>query len=455
VSSKQASSETVIAEPVEEEHQQPETPAESLPPAVQAEKAALEPTAVENEQHETTSQQVAGTDITAAEETEQTEQDRAEQPTAGSEIEEIVEEENHVMDDAEGMNVETPEPEPQEQKKLQSSAVAEAETEAQENTGDESPTVVVEEAAKEVATLEAAEDEPATSMVVKTVVEGSKAEEKPQEEVMEPEDLRENTETSVVSEEPMEETSVMITEEPKEETSVIAEEPKEETSMISEEPKEETSMISEERKEEKSVITEELKEETSMIPEQPKEETSMIPEQPKEETSLLSEQSKEDPPPVEKQVELPEGAELSVASSATAAPEDEETSVPKQASASEPVTPVQEAVSKDKAVIEALPSASELATPAIAVEKAAAGASSRQTTVPEGDDSSKLAFKGSKVKTAMEKRSEEEQPKKKEVARSNDVIEVTKSRLLEKRKSKVKALVGAFETVMDSPPSSS
>jgi hypothetical protein len=193
VSSKQASSETVIAEPVEEEHQQPETPAKSLPPAVQAEKAALEPTVVENKQHETTSQQVAGTNITAAEETEQTEQDRAEQPTAGSEIEEIVEEENHVMDDAGVMNVETPELEPQEQKKLQSSTVAQAETEAQESTSDESPTVVVEEAAKEVATLEAAEDEPTTSMVEKTVVQGSRAEEKPQEQGMEPEDLRENS----------------------------------------------------------------------------------------------------------------------------------------------------------------------------------------------------------------------------------------------------------------------
>jgi hypothetical protein len=433
VSSKEASSdpkaETAIAEPVEERHQQPETHAESSPPAVQAEKAALEPTAVENEQNATTSQEVAGTDITAAEETEQTEQVRAEQPTTGSAIEEIVEEEKQVMNGAEAMNVETPEP--QEQNKPQSSAVAEAETETHESTGDDSPTVAAEAGAKEVATLEAAKYDPATSMVEKTVVEESKAEEKPQEEVMKPEDLRENTETSVVSEEPKEETSVTITEEPREETSVIAEEPKEETSKISEEPKEETSVITEESKEE----------------------TSMTPEQPKEEASLLSEQSNEDPPPVEKQVEMPEGPELSVASSATDAPEDEETSVPKQASASEPVTLVQEAVSTDRAVIETLPSASEPATPAITVERAAAGASPRQTTVPE--DSSKLAFKGSKVKTAMEKRSEEEQPEKKEVARSNDVIEETKSRLLEKRKSKVKALVGAFETVMDSPPSSS
>jgi hypothetical protein len=64
-----------------------------------------------------------------------------------------------------------------------------------------------------------------------------------------------------------------------------------------------------------------------------------------------------------------------------------------------------------------------------------------------------MAFMGRKVKTAMEKRSDEEQPKKKEVARSNDVLEEAKSKLMEKRKSKVKALVGAFETVMDSPRS--
>ena len=37
---------------------------------------------------------------------------------------------------------------------------------------------------------------------------------------------------------------------------------------------------------------------------------------------------------------------------------------------------------------------------------------------------------------------------KKEVAAYNDVIEETVSKLLEKRKSKVKALVGAFETVI-------
>ena len=38
---------------------------------------------------------------------------------------------------------------------------------------------------------------------------------------------------------------------------------------------------------------------------------------------------------------------------------------------------------------------------------------------------------------------------KKESQAYNDVIEETASKLLEKRKNKVKALVGAFETVID------
>ncbi|CAD6248084.1 unnamed protein product [Miscanthus lutarioriparius] len=59
-------------------------------------------------------------------------------------------------------------------------------------------------------------------------------------------------------------------------------------------------------------------------------------------------------------------------------------------------------------------------------------------------------FQGSRVKTAMEARPESEQPRRREVARSNDVIEEARTKLLEKRQcSRVKALVGAFETVMD------
>ncbi|KAJ1277914.1 hypothetical protein BS78_04G039300 [Paspalum vaginatum] len=59
-------------------------------------------------------------------------------------------------------------------------------------------------------------------------------------------------------------------------------------------------------------------------------------------------------------------------------------------------------------------------------------------------------FQGSRVKTAMEARPESEQPRRREVAPpSNDVIEEARSKLLEKRHSRVRALVGAFETVMD------
>jgi len=59
-------------------------------------------------------------------------------------------------------------------------------------------------------------------------------------------------------------------------------------------------------------------------------------------------------------------------------------------------------------------------------------------------------FQGSRVKTAMEARPESEQPRRREVVRSNDVIEEARTKLLEKRQcSRVKALVGAFETVMD------
>ncbi|CAO2037174.1 unnamed protein product [Urochloa humidicola] len=57
----------------------------------------------------------------------------------------------------------------------------------------------------------------------------------------------------------------------------------------------------------------------------------------------------------------------------------------------------------------------------------------------------------SRVKTAMEARAESEQPRRREPGpRSNDVIEEARSMLLEKRQcSRVRALVGAFETVMD------
>ncbi|TVU33432.1 hypothetical protein EJB05_25249 [Eragrostis curvula] len=62
-------------------------------------------------------------------------------------------------------------------------------------------------------------------------------------------------------------------------------------------------------------------------------------------------------------------------------------------------------------------------------------------------------FRGSRVKTAMEARGESEQPRRREVARSNEVIEEACTKFLAKRQgSRVRALVGAFETVMDAKP---
>jgi hypothetical protein len=67
------------------------------------------------------------------------------------------------------------------------------------------------------------------------------------------------------------------------------------------------------------------------------------------------------------------------------------------------------------------------------------------------DDTTKEAtrvFQGSRVKTAMVARAESEHPRRREVARSNDRIEEACTKLLAKRQgSRVRALVGAFETV--------
>jgi len=274
----------------------------------------------------------------------------------------------------------------------QSSEAVQTETEAQKNTDDGSPAVVVEEAAAKEAPTPEGEDE--LAMATRTV-EGKVVEESQQAEVTE------NSETNAISEEP------------KQETGVISEEPKEESSVISEEPKEAV-----------------------------------------------------DPAPLQKHEEEVAHEPTAAAGSSASAPttplreaanddddDDDVEAVPKQVSASEPVTPVAEAISKGKEVMETQQqSTSAPTTPAGAAKKSVP---SKQAAIPEGTTaSSALAFKGRKVKTAMEKRSEEEQPKKKEVARSNDVIEEAKSKLMEKRKSKVKALVGAFETVMDSPRAS-
>ncbi|XP_062230169.1 RNA polymerase II degradation factor 1-like [Phragmites australis] len=126
----EAKGETARAQPVGEKHQQPETPAES-PPAVQTEGAVLEPKAEQNEQRAATSQEGAHTDITTVEERDQNEQVRAEQPDRESEKEEAVAEKT-IPEEAQAVNVETPEPELQEEN-LQSCPVAETGTEAQKN----------------------------------------------------------------------------------------------------------------------------------------------------------------------------------------------------------------------------------------------------------------------------------------------------------------------------------
>ncbi|PWZ21059.1 hypothetical protein Zm00014a_024003 [Zea mays] len=187
--------------------------------------------------------------------------------------------------------------------------------------------------------------------------------------------------------------------------------------------------------------------------EEPDQETSVISEEPKEGTSVVSEEPKEavDPTTVQKRVEASDEPKTAAGSSVSAPTtplteaanydgNDDVEAAPKQVSASEPVTPVAEGISKGKEVMETQQqSASAPTTPA-----------SKQAAIPvDAASASALAFRGRRVRTAMERRSEEEQPKRKEVARSNDVIEEAKSKLMEKRKSKVKALVGAFETVMD------
>lgn len=193
-------------------------------------------------------------------------------------------------------------------------------------------------------------------------------------------------------------------------------------------------------------------------PEEPDQETGVISEEPKEGTSVVSEEPKPkeaaDPTTAQKREEASDEPKTAAGSNASAPTtplteaanydgNDDVEATPKQVSASEPVTPVAEGISKGKEVMETQQqSASAPTTPA-----------SKQAAIPE-DAASALAFRGRRVRTAMERRSEEEQPKRKEVARSNDVIEEAKSKLMEKRKSKVKALVGAFETVMDSPRAS-
>ncbi|KAJ1260635.1 hypothetical protein BS78_10G247900 [Paspalum vaginatum] len=382
-----AKSETVRAQHVKALRQQPETPTEPSPSVTPVHEE--EPVLLEPKDVEQAKQYIATSQeavVTTVEVRDQEEHVNAQQ--LEGEVEgEAIEEKKTMPEEAVVVKAAPPELELQEEKP-QSSAVAETETDVLKEEEDESPAVVVEEV-KEEATPEG-EDEPTTSAMEEKVVEETNSKKSQQED-----DALKPTENSV--------TSVISEERPDEGSSVISEERKEKTSVISDEPKE------------------------------------------------------ADPAPIRKHGDVAEEAKVEAAGSSASAPttplkeaaHDDVEAVHRQVSASEPVTPVAEGVSKGKAVIDEQQQQQSALAPVTPVNAAKKHEPSKQqATIPE---ESALAFTGRKVKTAMEKRSDEEQPKKKEVARSNDVIEEAKSKLMEKRKSKVLALVGAFETVMDSP----
>ncbi|KAL6629163.1 hypothetical protein ACP70R_028928 [Stipagrostis hirtigluma subsp. patula] len=135
-------------------------------------------------------------------------------------------------------------------------------------------------------------------------------------------------------------------------------------------------------------------------------------------------------------------AEEKVAGAADEKEEEEED--PKKAASPvpEPETPVAAAVAED------------VADKFMTVVKEAMKKHEEETAAAENKDNDEKAEAlrrwGSRVRTAMEARPESELPRRREAARSkNDVIEEARTKLLEKRQSRVKALVGAFETVMD------
>ncbi|PUZ74068.1 hypothetical protein GQ55_1G035500 [Panicum hallii var. hallii] len=124
---------------------------------------------------------------------------------------------------------------------------------------------------------------------------------------------------------------------------------------------------------------------------------------------------------------------------AAAAPATEEVESPKKAAAPAPA-PAPEPVAA---------AAEEVADKFVAVVKEAI----RKHEEEQGEKKGMARkFQGSRVRTAMEARAESEHPRRREATpRSNDVIEEARSKLLEMRQcSRVRALVGAFETVMDS-----
>ncbi|CAM0909638.1 unnamed protein product [Alopecurus aequalis] len=344
--------------------------------------------------------------VKTEEERGQEEQVITEEPRGDAEKGKAVVEETVVPEESvEAVKVDTPVAE----EKPQTVAVEEAsEKEAEKNTEDELPpaaVVVVEEAAKEPAAPVNVQDEPTTSTAEEEVVVEINAAERQQEESPKPEEITEHSDKSVMSEEKITENS------------------------------------------EKSVMPEEITENSEKI--------VTIVEEPKEQPAAATEKQQDEVADVEPKMIAASRASSLPATSLEEALEEMDATTKAQASTSrsEPVSPAKEAISKDKVVIDTLLSASAPTTPMKRdVQKGVAMSSPLMAKIPE---EMRFSFKGSKVKTAMEKRPEEEQPKKKEVARSNDVLEEAKSKLLEKKKSKVGALVGAFETVMDSPRVSS
>jgi hypothetical protein len=191
------------------------------------------------------------------------------------------------------------------------------------------------------------------------------------------------------------------------------------------------------------------------------------------ETAAAAATSKE-----EEEVESPKkGAALSpvpeaivIATAATSKEEEEEEVVesPKKEAALSPAPEpivIAAATSKEEEVVESpkkeaalsSPPAPEAIVAVAAVEDVVADkfvtvvkeAIKKQEAEEDEKEEAMRRFQGSRVRTALEARAESEQPRRREVARSNDVIEEARTKLLEKRRSKVKALVGAFETVID------
>ncbi|ONM62912.1 hypothetical protein ZEAMMB73_Zm00001d000304 [Zea mays] len=190
------------------------------------------------------------------------------------------------------------------------------------------------------------------------------------------------------------------------------------------------------------------------------------------ETAAAAATSKE-----EEEVESPKkGAALSpvpeaivIATAATSKEEEEEVESPKKEAAlspaPEPIVIAAALTSKDEEEVES-PKKEAALSPAPAPEAIVAVAAvedvvadkfvtvvkeaiKKQEAEEDEKEEAMRRFQGSRVRTALEARAESEQPRRREVARSNDVIEEARTKLLEKRRSKVKALVGAFETVID------